>query len=991
MRYFENLEKMSENRLPQRAFYIPKGEAEYKLLNGEWFFYYNENGDSVDICSKTLEWQKISVPSTWQNSGIENPNYTNVNYPYPVDPPYVPMINPVGIYEKKFVISDVNKKSYIVLEGVSSNAKVFINGEYVGFTQGSHLQAEFDITEFVKPNENTVRIVVRKWSVGSYLEDQDFFRCNGIFRDVYILERPKGHIVDFSVKTDNNKVLINADNNVTVTLYDKNHIIGEAITDNNGFAEITVENPIKWNAEKPYLYGLELKKVGEIISQNIGFREFTISKKNEFLVNGVSVKLKGVNRHDSTMLNGWVMTDEEIINDLKLMKELNINTIRTSHYPPSPRFIEYCDKLGFYVILETDIETHGFLRRYANVPYKYDVESGEWPCSDPTWENEFVDRMKRAYHRDKNRTSIFMWSVGNESGHGINHIAMIKWLKSVDKKALVHSEDASRTLSFARGGLLSKRKELERAIKLDEGVDEAKQALENSENMFNYATENQSRCDFYSRMYSEIKHIKEWATYNTFNKPIFLCEYSHAMGNGPGDVFDYVETFYEYENIVGGCIWEWSDHVALVDGVQKYGGDFKGELTNDGNFCCDGIVFADRSLKAGSMETKAAYAPFRFTFDNGKITIENRFDFTNLNECKLCYAISCDGVVLEQNTLSINVEPHCKGTVETTAVLPKNCKYGCTVSVTLFDKCGNELGTLQQEVNIDKECILNQISGSAEIYEEGLNIFAKGDRFLYRLNKQTGNIESMVVNGKELLAASVELSMYRAFTDNENSLKSKWFKIDTWQGENLDFTQYLVYDSKIEQNKITFLASVAAVSRMPIFRYTLSYTIGDDGCIMVELDGKIRENAIWLQRLGFEFSFAKSNIAFDYFGLGPFENYCDMFHAAMLDFHISKASNEYVNYVRPQEHGNHTKVRELNLSNGVSFKAENVFEMSVLKHSIAQLQKANHTDELPNSKTTYVKIDYKSSGVGSNSCGPALDKKYCFDDKNIHFVFAIEI
>ena len=992
MRYFENIFKTSENRLPQRAFYIPEGECYYNLLNGQWRFYYNENGDTVDVTGKIKKWDKITVPSTWQNTGYENPNYCNINYPYPVDPPYVPDVNPVGIYEKDFIVKDKNKQTYFVMEGVSSCASVYVNSAYAGFTQGSHLQAEFDITNLVNEGKNTVRVVVHKWCVGSYLEDQDFFRCNGIFRDIYVLERPKGHIVDFSIETEGEEVTVKTSPDTDITLYDNGEVIDFAITGSDGIAVLQVKNPVLWNAEKPYLYQIELKKEGEVILENVGFRTFEISDKNEFLVNGVAVKLKGVNHHDTTPNKGWVMSDEEIIEDLVKMKELNINTIRTSHYPPTPRFLDFCDRMGFYVVLETDIETHGFVRRNAIV-YSLDPESTDWPCTNPDFKDEHIERMARAYHRDKNHASIFMWSVGNESAHGPNHVAMIEWLKEQDSKRLVHAEDASRAYALSLNAYNNAEADLEKAKKLDEGVKAAEEKLNAAKNKLENSEENAKRVSVYSRMYSSPDDLRRWGVNSPLGQPVFLCEYAHAMGNGPGDIFEYVDTFYEYDNLIGGCIWEWADHTVVVDGVQKYGGDFEGELTHDENFCCDGLVFSDRSYKAGTLEAKVAYAPFRFKYENGEITINNRFDFTNLNEYKITYTISCDGEVLEQNTLCLDIAPRQSGVIKTVAKIPEVCKYACTVNVTLSDNRGNELGTLQQVLDTEKEHILAEIDGGAEIYEEGIYIYAVGENFKYRFNKQTANIDSMVIDGNEQLAFPTELSAYRAWTDNErgDSLRYRWYKLDIWRGENLDFAFYKVYDSKIEGNKITFNASLAGISRIPFFRYTLSYTIGKNGTVKVELDGNIKENCFWLQRLGFEFALKKKNCKFEYFGMGPYESYCDLHNCSGLGFYESRASDEYVNYVRPQEHGNHIGVRELSIEDKLSFKAEKTFEANVSCYSIDQILKATHTDEIGESKATYVRIDYKSSGVGSAACGPMLEERYQLSEKDIHFVYTISI
>ncbi|MBQ9703529.1 MAG: glycoside hydrolase family 2, partial [Clostridia bacterium] len=438
MRFYENPQKTFENREKQRAYYIPEGKAEYTLLNGEWNFAYFPNSD---IATEPEKWDKIEVPSCWQILGYEEPNYTNINYPFGCDDPYVPNINPMGMYERAFTVSDTTKKTYIVFEGIATCGVVYINGKYVGFTQGTHLQSEFDITKYVVEGENTLRVKVYKWCAGSYLEDQDCFRFNGLFRDVYLLSRPKGHIKDFSIRTENNKtVLVKSDKVSTVTLYDGDTLIGKA---KGKDVAIDVPSPKLWTAETPNLYKVVIECVGERIVQKVGFRTISVSSKLEILVNGTPIKLKGVNHHDSTPTRGWCMTNAEIFKDLVLMKELNCNCVRTSHYPPSPVFLEYCDELGLYVVLETDNETHGFLRRLPNVNYHYDMESGAWPMTKPEWKAEHVSRMERAYNRDKNHTSIIMWSIGNECGYGPNGKAMIDFLKENDKERLVHAECAN--------------------------------------------------------------------------------------------------------------------------------------------------------------------------------------------------------------------------------------------------------------------------------------------------------------------------------------------------------------------------------------------------------------------------------------------------------------------------------------------------------------------------------------------------------------------
>lgn len=413
MRFYEKVDKISDNREKQRSYYIPDNDDSCFLLNGEWDFAFYD----CDYKEKTDKavFSKSQVPSCWQTAGYESPNYTNVCYPYPVDPPYLPDKNPMGVYKRSFEIKNTENNTYIVFEGVSSCVELYVNDKYVGYSEGSHLQAEFNISDFVAEGENTLLAKVRKWCSGSYLEDQDYFRFNGIFRDVYLLSRPAGHIGDIDIKTSADKVLIKIEGSARVTLKDSDKVI-EA-KDIDAYGEFKVKSPIYWNAEKPYLYTLVFESMGETITQRIGFVDYSVGENHEFLVNGVPVKLKGVNHHDTSAENGWCMSDEEILRDLKIMKSLNINTVRTSHYPPSPRFLEMCDELGLYVILETDLEMHGFGQRYPGGT-SYDVKNNqEWICNRPEWKDAFLDRMERAYNRDKNHTCIFSWSTGNESGH----------------------------------------------------------------------------------------------------------------------------------------------------------------------------------------------------------------------------------------------------------------------------------------------------------------------------------------------------------------------------------------------------------------------------------------------------------------------------------------------------------------------------------------------------------------------------------------------
>lgn len=945
MRIYEDPEKTSENRLPQRAYYIPQGKAEYSLLNGIWRFAFFES--DMDVPEEITEWESIPVPSCWQMQGYEHPNYTNVNYPYPVDPPYVPDENPCGVYERDLTLQEVWGKVYFVLEGVSSCAYIYVNGAYVGFTQGSHLQAEFDVTAYVTAGQNTIRVKVLKWCCGSYLEDQDFFRMNGIFRDCYLLQRPEGHIADVQVTTKDDQIIVCADREADICVYSQD---GTRL----GRAEQTrehcfkIEDPVLWNAEKPYLYTVVLECAGEVITQKTGFRTIQISDKKELLINGVSVKLHGVNHHDTDAHKGWYQTREDVKKDLELMKELNINCIRTSHYPPAPFFLELCDEMGFYVILETDIEAHGFVRRHANVPYQYDSDSPDWPGTNPVWEKEHLERMERAVKRDRNHCSIIMWSTGNESGHGPNHIAMLQWLKKLKDGRLRHCEDATRNEKY--------------------------------ENV-----------DVISNMYHEPGLVEQMAADETLTLPIMLCEYAHAMGNGPGDVWDYNEVFDRYPNVIGGCVWEWADHTVIEDGVQKYGGDFEGELTHDGNFCCDGMVMADRSLKAGSYEVKAAYQPIRTAYQDGVLKVTNRYDFTNLSECRLHYAIEADGKAVLEKELVLEAAPHTSVELPILFEVPEY-RYGLYLTCRLYHN-GREVAVTQHDLRAEvpakherKACRENV--SPAKTTENLKEVIFEGKEFRYVFSKQYGTFTSILIRGKEQLDSPMGLTAWRAPTDNDIKVKMLWGNYNIWQGENLDKLFHKNYSHVVSEGKVLTKASLAGVSRKPFMHYTQEVKVNAEGQITVSIEGKIRENVVYLPRLGFEFTLPDRNMPFMYYGCGPLESYCDMHHGSTVGMYESSAEKEYVPYIRPQEHGNHVNVRLLQIGD-MQFESDSPFEIRVSAYSTEALDRAEHTDELYADGKTHVRVDYKVSGLGSNSCGPELEEKYRLKEKELFFAFTM--
>lgn len=942
MRFYEDPNKTNLNRLKQRSYYIPKGKASLISLNGKWKFAFFENGDTVEDIDK---WEETEVPSCWQLKGYESPNYTNANYPFACIPPLVPNINPVGIYERSIEINKTDERIYLVLEGVSSCAEIYINDRFVGFTQGSRLMAEFDLTEFIINGTNKIRIKVYKWCCGSYLEDQDEFRFNGIFRDIYLLKRPEGHLFDLSVKAENSKIKIKSNKEFSADIYFGGKLVSSGNSENCK-ADFYIENPTLWNSENPFLYNVIIKCAGEIIEVKTGFRIVKISGEYELLINDRPVKLKGINHHDSNSKTGWYMTKEDYIKDLRLMKKLNINCIRTSHYPPSPVMLDLCDEMGFYVILENDLETHGFLRRYPNVPYGYDSLNKDWPCSNEMWADECLERMVRTYNRDKNHSSVIMWSIGNECGHGKNHIKMVEYLKSTDNSRLIHYEPAS------------------------------------SKGFFEYS-------DVYSRMYSPISDLEAWANDKAMKQSIFLCEYSHAMGNGPGDVFDYVEEFYKYKKIIGGCIWEWADHGVLENGVLKYGGDFKNEPTNDGNFCCDGLVFHDRKLKAGSLEVKAAYAPFRAKLKDKVLTVENRNDFTDLNRFKIIYTAENNGEKCFKNEIVLSCPPHESVSYEIGEKFPEKTVLGAFLSLSFENELNEEVYLCQLPIKAEIET-KTEIKKSALIVKEDFCFTAKGENAVFKVSKQTGELFSVDYSG-EILKEPLKLSFWRPSTDNDRKMEDLWYNKTIWQGENLNKVLTYVYSSECNDNSVIIKAYAAGISRKPFFDYTLCYSFFEDNSVNVKLSGKIREdNCIWLPRLGFQTAVPYDFDKFEYFGNGPFDSYCDMSHHGIISKHKSTADSEYVPYPVPQEHGNHIDVKYLKVADKLLFESDRM-EISVLHHSMESIYNAAHTDELKKSPFTHIRIDYKNSGIGSAACGPELKDEYRLKEKDIDFEFSIKL
>ena len=940
MRDYERPDILSINREPQRAYYIPydtlekalagdkKASAFYKLLNGIWDFkYFSSDFDLPDIIE---DWDTIPVPSNWQMHGYDRPYYTNVNYPFPVDPPYVPDVNPCGIYRTAFELGEHwnSRHTYLVFEGVNSCHYVYVNDLFVGYSQGSRMQSEFNITKHLHPGRNTLQVKVLKWCSGSYLEDQDDFRWSGIFRDVYLLSREANCIKDIEVKADMKHITVNAEN---YEIFDQN------------LHPANLSSPILWNAEHPYLYTVVVKGTTEYIPIKVGMREISISDNGELFINRVSVKLKGINHHDSHPKTAQYLTEDFMRSELTQMKELNINTIRTAHYPPSPEFLNMCDELGFYVIDEADLESHGFLTR--NGAALLDTENDDWICRKPEWKAAFVERAERMIERDKNHPSVIIWSMGNESSYGPNHDAMVKYTHQRDCSRPCHYEHASRV-------------------------------------------GDKSAVDIISRMYPELSALEALANSDD-KRPIFVCEYSHAMGNGPGDVQDHVDLFYKYPNLIGGCVWEWADHTVVINDKDYYGGDF-GEPIHDKNFCCDGVVFADRTIKAGTLNTKYAYQNIAFKVWDNTVEIENRFDFTNLMDFTILFNLEKDGTILDTYSGRFDIAPHKKEKIQLPFVLPQNGKWGAHIQITAQDKNENIVAMHEQELLIAKVPPSPAAPLILTDTVKKIHITAANKHFIF--SKLHGTFESILMDGIEQLQSPMKLTLFRAPMDNDMRMLKDWTIAGEINGRcNLDCTYTKIYSTELKDNKIITTGSLSGIARKPLLHFVQTFEFFENGSVNVSVSATVRKDLdIHLPRFGYEFTSPFADIAFSYYGKGPYENYCDMNLHTFTNYYESSADKEYVAYPYPQDHGNHTQTTYLHLESGLSFWGNEHFEFSILPYSSKELFQAKHNFELGTSTMSHIKIDYKNTGVGSASCGPRMQQKYCLFDKEILFQFTIK-
>lgn len=995
-----DFKKVEAGRLAPRAYAIPHSKkkdarkADYKterynsdlvrILSGEWEFKYYKKKSALPATLDTsrLKFDKVNIPSTWQRTGYEPPVYLNTPYGFDgrvfglewgkgVKPPVLPEDFSCGVYRKFIDISDLNKTYILTFLGVSPCVDLYINGIFVGYGEASHNSYEFDITEYVKEGANEVVVVVFKWCTGSYLEAQDMFRENGIFRDVLLYEYDKCYINDFqAVPSRNGKkydLNINAEvlgayknSTVKAILYDGNEVVaeGEAAASKKTAISFKKLNVEEWSAEIPRLYELTItlyngKKEAMTIRQYIGFKNIVIDGTT-FYFNGKKIKLKGVNHHDTHETKGYCEDFLDLEKDVRLMKEFNVNCVRTSHYPPDPFFLELCDHYGLYVVDEADIETHGL----------WNLDCDESLIShDVKWAPRYMDRVRRMYFRDRTHPSIIMWSLGNESQGYKCHDKCYKMLKELGTDIPVHYEGVTHT--------------------------------------------KRQHYDVYSQMYThqdDMKAIARRKHGKSFNEvPFYLCEYCHAMGVGPGALEEYMQIFYSDDIFMGGCIWEWADHSVLHEGDgfpyrYTYGGDH-GEVVHDGCFCVDGLFYPDRTPHTGAYNMKVVYRPLRATKLSGnKLTILNTNRFKSSDDIEVYWDYQVNGESVKCGSFMTAIAPEKEATYKLD--LPK-VDYDKNTYLNLTYLQGDfEVATEQLTLSEAQFIMPSLEMGKISMTSDGEKITVKYPNGAIEFSEETGEVLSYKANGVSVLSKNPVshkgflLNFYRAYLDNDRRVGEDWAE----QG---------IYNPRIvlEDLSAEVKSGVASVSEYvtvygkekPIFNANILYIIGANGILDIEVavapveDGEVIED---MPRAGITFEADKKFSAIEYFGRGEKENYNDFNAHAPVGLYKSTVAEEHEPYIRPQDNSNHSDVSYLKL---MSDKGEEIliysdkkFNFNVHNYTQETLRKADHWEDLCDEKTTFVTLDGYTRGTGTGSCGPKTLPEYTIDtSKELTFNFVI--
>ena len=993
--YHENTETLHIGTEARHCYFVPFADGQnpfesreesrlFELLNGEWNFRYLDSvidleDDFLDIkADKT-----IPVPANWQLHGYDRPQYTNVSYPIVFDPPYVPDENPVGVYSRNYSYAEDGLDRILVFEGVDSCFYLFVNDSFVGYSQVSHGTSEFDITKYLYEGENRITVVVLKWCDGTYLEDQDKFRLSGIFRDVYVLSRPQKRLEDYCVKT-----LISDDKkSATVQITVKGIDCFAELTDNEGniidsfdineneTVSVEIDDPKFWSAESPYLYSLVIYAGDEVIGEKVGLRQVNI-ENGVLKINGAPVKFRGVNRHDSYPDTGYYCTVEQMKKDLILMKQHNVNAVRTSHYPNSPLFYKLCDELGLYVIDEGDIEAHGCVEVYADFKWSKPNTYGgiSLLASNPMFLKPILDRTEALVTRDINRPCVVFWSLGNESGLGDNMVQAGKLVKSLDDTRILHYESTH---------------------KLDDTSDEI--------------------FDVVSEMYTSTENMQKFLENEDETRPFVLCEYCHAMGNGPGDLEDYHQVFHSNERFCGGFIWEWSDHGFILgeteNGQKKYGygGDFN-ERHNDGNFCMDALTYPDRTPHTGLLELKQVYRPVRVTKGDKpwEFVLHNLLEHTNPGDyLKGDYFITNEKEVLLGEEFDFSIEP----LGETRIVLTHkdiSIPEGSYIYIGFRTKhdmayCEKGYQVCFDQIKLDKECseckselideALKLVPGDAskfEVTEDYLSVRITGDRIAYNYNKRICAFDSICYDGVQILQKPLMFNFFRAPVDND-VMKGDWYRahLNDWITKNYE-TSVVTENGKVI---ISQKQSVGWSIHQPIAFMDVRYEISSAG-LDISTIVKMSEKVLLLPRFGIRLFVDKSFEDVSYYGYGPYESYIDKHQASYLAKFTDKVSRMHEDYIKPQENSSHWGCKNMSITDGkikIKFTGNTDFSFNASKYTQEELATKKHNFELVECDHNVICVDYMMAGVGSNACGPALAEKYRLPLPEFDANFHIEI
>lgn len=931
-----------------RAYYVPFGEGEdpfasreksskFTSLNGLWnireyksFYDVPENFAECDVS----RFDEVDVPSSLQVHGFDQIAYNNMTYPIPFNPPYVPNVNPTYQHERTFEVKkNAGERFYIVFEGVDSCFYLYINGKFVGFSQIAHRVSEFDVTDFVKDGENRMDVLVLKWCMGTYLEDQDKFRFTGIIRDVYMLTRTERALRSYEIKTKINGEVaftpLGAD--AEIELDGKTAFAGDGET-----AVIKIDEPKLWSAETPDLYNLVIRSGGEVIGEKVGLREVKI-EGGVLKLNGQPIKFHGVNRHDFNHIYGATVTLDDMRRDLTLMKKTNIDAIRTSHYPSCPEFYKMCDEYGFYVISESDVETHGTTLRRPGLEY-YDGMNRI--ADDPSFESAIVERQKCNVISNYNRPCVVIWSLGNESGYGVNFERAAAWIKSVDLSRPVHYE----------------------------GV----QAVRNRGD--EYYTAN---LDMVSVMYPSFEWLNDaYLGDKRETRPLVLCEYEHFMGNGPGNLKEYWDFIDAQDRVMGAFVWEFADHGIMTNEEEGlgYGGDY-GETLHDGTFCIDGIFTGDRRITAKSFELKAVYSPIQITKEDGKLKLFSRAFFKTIKgTLELAYGSGLEPEIREN--YDVEIKPRETLEFELTSDLNVVASFVSTEDLPLLGKgfeiarAGFENPIVGYEGDRINPFLTKRVDERPVFEEDARYIKVSEGGKVYTLDKTDGSIKSIKIDRQETLASPFRLNVWRAPICNDRNIVRKWRELRMFEA------LAEVRKTTIAGNVVSFEGDLCSRVLEPLMEFRLEYEFYNQG-VSVHLDYEFADFVPWVPRIGFFCRLDKEFEDVKYYGCGPFENYVDRRFAAIKNYYEDSVTTMEEYYTRPQENGNRTDCNMCEITDGKrAFRVEGRFSFSALPHSPEEYEKSPHTFELPAREYTNVCVDLYQSGLGSNSCGPEPLVKY---------------